>query len=343
MGLKGEQRKQLAAIRKLIKSKEWADVKQGLALLESVKDEDIWAIFAAGIRLSSDGALMDSSVELRKRMTHAFRINATLSAARHAGLLDSLTHLDLRPPWGGGREHGALRDISPLSGLTALTDLNLHREWNVSDFAPLATLKNLTHLNISFCSQVADLRPLAALTNLTHLNIRACSQVADLRPLAALTNLVQLDLSCTDVHDLRPLQGMTQLTRLSLEGCTAVVDLHPLKTLTTLTWLHLGGDQNQAHSALTDLSALSGLTGLQRLSLSDCTGLRDIRPLQELTALTYLSLSIHHRYGVTTLDDLRPLHALKSLTHLDLRWRGLSRDESAALQEALPHCHGLHD
>ena len=50
MAFSSEQRKSLASIRKLIKSSDWTDVAQGLALLSAIDDSALWALLAEGIR-----------------------------------------------------------------------------------------------------------------------------------------------------------------------------------------------------------------------------------------------------------------------------------------------------
>ncbi|MCP4216534.1 MAG: GTP-binding protein [bacterium] len=86
--------------------------------------------------------------------------------------------------------HTGLNSLSPLRGLTRLTQLYCSLN-QVSDLAPLQSLTNLTELGIS-SNQVSDLSPLQGLTNLTQLFFHS-NQVSDLTPLQSLTNLAILD------------------------------------------------------------------------------------------------------------------------------------------------------
>ena len=97
---------------------------------------------------------------------------------------------------------GSLSDLSPLSNLTKLREINLNDQ-KVRDLSPLANLTNLEVLTLLF-NDVEDLSSLANLTNLVTLNL-AGNQVRDLSALVDLTDLDILDLDLNAVRDLRPL------------------------------------------------------------------------------------------------------------------------------------------
>lgn len=96
-----------------------------------------------------------------------------------------------------------LSDISDLKGLeycTALTELVLFENHQIIDISPLSGLTNLRELDLSG-NQISDLTPLAKLTNLTELQLSR-NQISDLRPLAGLTNLTELDLGWNEISDI---------------------------------------------------------------------------------------------------------------------------------------------
>ncbi|WP_304057252.1 MucBP domain-containing protein [Levilactobacillus namurensis] len=66
-----------------------------------------------------------------------------------------------------GMYFGDVRDLTPLSGLTKLTELNIQNN-SISDLTPLANLTNLTTLSASF-NHISDFRPLQGLTNLKNI------------------------------------------------------------------------------------------------------------------------------------------------------------------------------
>ena len=117
-----QQRRHLSAVRKLISSHEWAAVAQGIALLESLDDPQLWQLMASGVSLSpSSNTYLRLSLEkgeLKTRVKLRFREQAALFAARHAGLLDDLAALSL------GGHQSFIADIRPLAGLQNL--LKLH-------------------------------------------------------------------------------------------------------------------------------------------------------------------------------------------------------------------------
>jgi len=217
--------------------------------------------------------------------------------------LTGLTELVLTRWDGEGRRIIGARevsDLSPLSGLSALTSLDCSVT-EVSDLDPLSGLTALTSLDCSF-TQVSDLDPLSGLSGLTSLNCLN-TQVSDLDPLSGLTALTSLDCSVTKVSDLDPLSGLTALTNLKC-SFTKVSDLGPLSHLSGFTSLDC------SDTKVSDLSPLSGLTALTSL---DCSGTKvsDLGPLSRLSGINSLDCSD------TEVSDLGPLSGLTALTSLD--------------------------
>lgn len=158
--------------------------------------------------------------------------------------LTKLTKLDL-----SGNQ---ISDVSPISGLTHLTRLELEMN-QISDISPLAGLTKLTHLNLNQ-NQISDMSSIYGLTMLTELNIGS-NQIKDISPLAGLTHLITLSLNDNEISDINLLSGMIHLKELDI-SYNNITDVSPLANLTDLTKLHLQGNQ------MNDLSSLSGLTKL---------------------------------------------------------------------------------
>jgi Leucine-rich repeat (LRR) protein len=201
-----------------------------------------------------------------------------------------------------------ITDISPLSGLTNLQNLNLNdatpfRHSQITDISPLSGLTNLQSLGLA-CLPITDISPLSGLTNLLFLNLNQ-DPIADISPLSGLTNLQTLWLNYDQIIDISPLAGLTNLQDLDLGGNNKITDVSPLSGLTNLQTLNL--DAN----TITDISPLSGLTNLQTLWLR-FNQIIDISPLAGLTNLQNLDL------GYNKITDVSPLSGLTKLQTLSL-------------------------
>jgi len=89
-------------------------------------------------------------------------------------------------------------DVSPLKGLTGVTELYLN-DTHVSDLSALSRLTGLETLGLAN-DPVTTIAPLSGLVNLTTLNI-SNTQVTDLSPLTSLTSLVGLSLGTLPITD----------------------------------------------------------------------------------------------------------------------------------------------
>ena len=69
----------------------------------------------------------------------------------------------------------------------------------ISDLTPLAGLTNLTELDL-YNNKISDLTPLTGLTNLEWLNL-SDNNISDLTPLTGLTNLKNLHLASNNITD----------------------------------------------------------------------------------------------------------------------------------------------
>ena len=157
-------------------------------------------------------------------------------------------------------------NISNLAGLeqaTNLTGLYLDGEevspgvWensnSVSDLSPLAGLTQLTELDL-WVNSVSDISALAGLTNLTHLGLVG-NNISDVSVLTGLANLESLWLDGNLISDISPVAGLTQVARLGLES-NNISDISALAGLTNLTFMRAGWNN------ISDLSPLVANTGL---------------------------------------------------------------------------------
>ena len=160
--------------------------------------------------------------------------------ARNANITDltglegaiHLKALDLGGEQVGNRfvNNNSVSNLSPLTGLTQLEDLDLWGN-SVSDISALAELTNLTGSSL-IGNSITDLSALAGLTNLEALLIDD-NPISDISPLAGLTNLTKLGLNNISVSDLSPLAGLTNLKWMRL-AWNNISDLSPLVANTGL-------------------------------------------------------------------------------------------------------------
>ena len=169
-----------------------------------------------------------------------------------------------------------INDLTPLSKLTNLVDLNLYLCTLNCDPSPLANLKNLTVLNLS-STEITNITALSGLTNLSELNLESCSKIKVLPPMTRFTNLSRLNLSYTGITDISYLSALNKLTVLNLSN-TEIADISSLAELKHLT------DLNLTNTKITDISSLSQLEDLKNLNLSSCTEITDFSPVDNLKA-----------------------------------------------------------
>ena len=84
-----------------------------------------------------------------------------------------------------------LTDITHLSGLTYLTDLDLRFCDKLTDITQLSGLTYLTKLNLSNCYMLKNIKSLTKLTHLTNIILSSCYGLTDITPLSGLTNLTR--------------------------------------------------------------------------------------------------------------------------------------------------------
>ena len=258
----------------------------------TIPDANLRAVIEDSLGKARDASITPAEMASLTRLEAPHSNISDLTGLEYA---TSLNHLVLGKVYVGGEGNAnsnQISDISPLSGLTNLTSLNLANN-DLSDISPLSGLTNLTFLSL-YNNNLSDISPLSGLTNLTSLDL-AHNDIS-LSPLSNLTNLTSLGLESNRIEDLSPLSNLTRLTDLRLAR-NDIEDLSPLSNLTRLTRLNL-----VLNGGIVDISPLSNLTRLTDLSLG-VNGIKDISPLSNLTRLTDLSLIENF------ISDLSPLVA----------------------------------
>ena len=195
-----------------------------------------------------------------------------------------------------------LKDLGPLSGMTSLETLTAPNGI-FTDLSPLSKLTHLTEIDINYCEQVTDLTPLANLKNLRKLNI-SNTKVENLNGLANLPELRTIDATETPLKDINALTGVGKLSFLRILG-SKVANLEPLAGKQSLKTLNLNGTK------VVDLSQLATCPSLKHLSLSR-TAVEDLTPLTNLTMLERVYLDKNK------VKDVGPLMGSSKLGYLQL-------------------------
>ncbi len=198
----------------------------------------------------------------------------------------------------------APQDLSPLSGLESLRELNIRAP--ILDISFLANLKKLDKLILDENTN-ADFTPLAELVNLQELELRGRA-LGDLSAISDLVRLEDLKLIYTSVADLAPIAEHVKLKRLVIIGSENLSDIGPLANLSNLKLLEL------QYNSISDVSQLSNLSGLNYLWL-EANEIVNVSPLASLSELRLLSIGMNPigGLGVGNIDDLAVLHNLEAL------------------------------
>ncbi len=214
-------------------------------------------------------------------------------------------------------------DLSPLSGLTQLTSLDLDNN-NISDMSALAELTNLIYLDLRG-NNISDMSALAGLTNLTSLDLDN-NNISDMSALAELTNLIYLDLRGNNISDISALTELTNLITLWL-GNNNISDISALSELKNMSSLNLNNNNISDISVISELKNM-GILGLQNNNISDISALSELKNMttlylydnniSDISALSELkNMTNLHLWG-NNISDISALSGLPNLTSLDL-------------------------
>jgi hypothetical protein len=206
---------------------------------------------------------------------------------------------------------GEFTDLSDLQGFSSLTSLIISQTplngLGVIDLTPISSLTNLRELNLH-STKVTSIAALTALTKLEVLNLKA-TLVHDLSPIAGFLSLKSLDVTDTDISQLGPLSHIETMEELGIGGkqIPSLVSLTNLKHLKTLRII----DQNEI-----DLSPVGELPSVEYLWIWGPPRL-NVSPLCRLInlhELTLQGLGVGKLTSVAEIDQLGRLSELRKLT-----------------------------
>lgn len=227
-----------------------------------------------------------------------------------------------------------IKSYKPLDGKTALKELDLTNNINVSDGMFPQGLNNLEILSISdgrflpqitYCSKLRHLDAgdasdeggvgFSLLPNLEYLNIGMVTEDS-VKAIGRLSGLKELYLYLSEGADsnacFEELCNLTQLRKLHFGMFMEFNDLSGISRLVNLEEFEL------RYSQINDISGLSNLKKLKYLDLASSSQLSDISPLAGLTELEYLCLAD------CNISDITPLAAMNKLVMLYLNDNAIS-------------------
>ena len=202
-------------------------------------------------------------------------------------------------------------DLTPLSDLSKLEQLDVSYNDDIKSLAPLARLVNLRVLHLAACTKINSIYPLRGLIALEELNLARCRALNSLDGISELQKLSQVDISeCSFLDDLSPIEGLPALSKLRMVRCPQISDLKFLSQGRKLISLDVSECVN-----LTDISALRGTHSIVTLKLQGCGRLSDIGALSNMSRLEELDLE-----RCTSIVDLTSLSSVYNLEKLRLSW-----------------------
>ena len=218
----------------------------------------------------------------------------------HVNDLSSLlAYLDDTPIRALGFRFGTFSDLSPLSALTELVDLDIRFNDNITDLSPLGSLVSLQRLALNQ-RFVGSIEPLSLLVNLQYLNlVYVNSNYRELLPLQNLETLILsergegcldvtyisqlrslrvLDISSRSINNIGLLGNLVNLEKLVIRG-DGRIDLSWVRSLQNIKYLELYGTAIECINVLAELSNLVEVH-LFNSVLSDPTPLLESRSIQ---------------------------------------------------------------
>jgi len=193
------------------------------------------------------------------------------------GALHSLTELEVLY-----LESDQIKDISFVSRMDNLREFTL-RDSIIIDLTPLSGKTTLTYLELEDNYDVKDYSVLDSLTSLKTLHLDLCSQ-GEMPDVSGWTSLTELSVSGAD--SLRFLSQLPTLKKLTLAGGNSS-DFSVFANLTELTELTIGS----FYGDLSHLDELSGLTNLKKLDISSMTVYGNIEDVFAIPGLEELDIS----------------------------------------------------
>lgn len=192
-----------------------------------------------------------------------------------------------------------LTDISEISKLINLYELDLSSSFSLINIDSLHYLKKLQFLNLNKCSLINNILSISNL-NLKYLNLIGCHSLYDIKILPS--SLKILLLNNTNITDLNFLNNLSNINYLDLSNCVKIYDFKSLSCLDSLNYLNL------FNTNFNDTKIISELK-IQELYINNCKYIQSFKYLKNMISLNILSINF---------NDIEDISFLKSLTSLKI-------------------------
>ena len=150
-----------------------------------------------------------------------------------------------------------IKSLEPLSALTQLKILKLYRD-GISDISALSTLVNLEELNLDFNYSISDINAVKDMSKLKKLSVQY-SEVSDISVIKNLKELKLVNFQNNQITGLPDMSDLTMLEDLNLSGNRlSDEDVRKISKVTSLTRLDISGNDS-----ITDIRPLARLINLE--------------------------------------------------------------------------------
>lgn len=216
-------------------------------------------------------------------------------------------------------------DITSLEGIANkfpnLKTLDLHNTY-ISDLSPLSDLGSLENLDCHECESLEDVSPFGKINSLKTLYLHHCKSISDISAFSSLTKLENLSLgSCKLIRSISAVSNISSLETLNIsslvfEDISFTEDISKLKNLKSLDMSSVGyingtySDGSDKTENLKDISCLKNLTKLEELTIN--TSIPDISPLAGMTEMKILYLN------ASKIEDFSPIKNMTKLEKLNI-------------------------
>lgn len=307
-------KKALTNLKKLLVSRDIDRVLQGVELMRSLEDVEIYNYFLDGVTTDVDGSPVPNATFKGTGPAQAFLNVALLGVIAHApeecevasALRKSVTNLTME-----------LASTETLSAFPNLKSLNLSGSKELKNLDGLPESKKLKSVDLSECEALENVDGLSGTTALSKVDFLECRALQNVDGLANNAKLTRVNLEmCRSLENIDGLSNGANLTHAHFNYCESLINVDGLSQSTKLTKVDF-----EDCSSLENIDGLSRCTKLTGLSFQGCSSLENVDGLAKLTQLK--SLDLYGCWGLQNLDGLKQCKSIGdlklsySLSHVD--------------------------